>query len=556
MAKGENLEKPKKKGGMVIVIGMGAKPKDSMKKSFGRGSDDAKLAGRSKLLNRLRSGRLNIDDILGKRKIDPDEFHGEFRRRHNMDFEDYLKEKGADIDVQAMLDELAEKRFGAAKKTAIEGRQRRENRAKQMRENLLNTSKFKGMLRNQGIDENQWKRAVNKIPMNQITRNTFNELIDKLGRGKPRPSRQSRERNTTTHDGPAQSYDEIFAEHGNPFDMRGEDEEEEMDADAQDRRVEDKKGGRRKITMFDRERGEGGRGQGFPGGSRLYQRRGMAYNQPDVAGTARGEVGIKDELPQGSDEEQRALEFYERLYSHHRNPMQSALQQLGRGTVSDQNRQDIEEEFREGSSGPDTTPSTVFTKPNAPPGFRAGSPDEDEDPNVGFDARSIGATTPKKDTANPRELNDPRSTRAGQGEEQTIRPFRMQTSFDDPMNVMDAAWALLKGNPDMTDMSGDSVPPAAMNYAQQARALEDSLEYQGGKRRGVAAPEMMADENTSRFAEKLNKPRFARKKVGGETMQEHHDFARERSKRDTSEYMDEGDFGADPHIQRMPRPAP
>ena len=68
MAKGENLEKPKKKGGMVIVIGMGAKPKskpkDGMKKSFGRGSDDAKLAGRAKTLRRLRSGRLNIEDII------------------------------------------------------------------------------------------------------------------------------------------------------------------------------------------------------------------------------------------------------------------------------------------------------------------------------------------------------------------------------------------------------------------------------------------------------------------------------------------------------------
>ena len=128
------------------------------------------------------------------------------------------------------------------------------------------------------------------------------------------------------------------------------------------------------------------------------------------------------------------------------------------------------------------------------------------------------------------------------------------------MNPMNIAWALLKGNPDMTDMSGNSVPPAVMNYAQQARALEDSLEWRGGKRRGVAAPDMFADENASRFAEKLNKPRFARKKVGGETMQEHHNFARERSKRDTAGYMGEAEgynqFGPDVNIHRMPRPAP
>jgi hypothetical protein len=335
--------------------------------------------------------------------------------------------------------------------------------------------------------------------------------------------------------------------------------------------------------------------------------------------------------------------------------------------------------------------------------------DNDEDPNVGFDAASIGATTPKGQTANPRELGPLSGPREGQGEDRIVRPFQMQTSFDDPKNVMSSAWGLLKGNPsmrdaegrainhpaamvyddlaaqihlneqdpfderhgnpddksaadvmeemrkpthqrkvmrrlkqgkpasfldakmamrddkaeqdrlnryrqeareqtrntmefgnednspspnygimqtsfddpknvmssawgllkgnpDMTDMSGHSVPPAAMNYAQQGRALEDSLEYNNymatgrNERRGVAAPDMFADENTSRFADKLKKPRFARKKVGGETMQEHHDFARERSKRDTADYMDEAEghnqFGADVNIQRMPRPAP
>jgi len=538
MAKGENLEKPKKKGGMVIVIGMGAKPKESMKKSFGRGSDDAKLANRAKTLRRFKSGRNNIDDILDKRKIDPDEFHGEFLRRNNMSFEDYLESDRSDADIQGLIDELAEKRFGAAKKTAIEGQQRREGRAKQLRESLLNTSKFRGMLRNKGIDENAWLRAVNKIPMTQMNDNTFNELIDKLktrdggggqrNRGSSRDTPRDTPRDTSVGAGLDALADRVVEDHEDYQQRRGRG----LDADAQDRMAEDEKGGRRRIKVFDRKHG------GAHGGPR--------------------DAEIIDELPQDSEEEARALRFYQRLFSHHPDPIRSALQQLGRGTVRDQNRQDFEDELREGLT-PDPTPSTVFTKPNAPPGFRAGSPDEDEDPNVRFDAASIGATTPKKDTANPRELNDPRSTRAGQGEERTIRPFQMQTSFDST-NVMDAAWALLKGNPDMTDMSGNSVPPAVMNYAQQARALEDSLEWRGGKRRGVAAPDMFADENASRFAEKLNKPRFARKKVGGETMQEHHNFARERSKRDTAGYMGEAEgynqFGPDVNIHRMPRPAP
>jgi len=136
------------------------------------------------------------------------------------------------------------------------------------------------------------------------------------------------------------------------------------------------------------------------------------------------------------------------------------------------------------------------------------------------------------------------------------------------MNPMERAWALLKANPDMTDTHGNTVHPAAMNYAQQARALEDSLEYNnpiGGleERYNVDVHQDMRDkEATSDFREALKNPKFAQRKVGGETMQEHHDFARDRSKRDTSEFMgyehplgrEHMYFGPDGNIERMPRP--
>ena len=128
------------------------------------------------------------------------------------------------------------------------------------------------------------------------------------------------------------------------------------------------------------------------------------------------------------------------------------------------------------------------------------------------------------------------------------------------MNPMEKAWSLLKANPDMTDSKGRTVPPAVMNYAQQARALEDSLTYLRDDE--PMGPDMRDDENTSRFREALKKPRFAQHKVGGETMREHHDFARDRSKRDTSEFMDyqhplgreDMYFGPDVLIERQPRP--
>ncbi len=124
---------------------------------------------------------------------------------------------------------------------------------------------------------------------------------------------------------------------------------------------------------------------------------------------------------------------------------------------------------------------------------------------------------------------------------------------------MNEAWIFLKANPDMTDSEGRTVPPAVMNYAQYARALQDSIDYNLQEEYPDAiVADSTYDDNASRFRQNLKtSPSFRQEKVGGETMQEHHDFARDRAKRDTSMYMnqDEGhnQFGKDPHVQRMPR---
>lgn len=143
------------------------------------------------------------------------------------------------------------------------------------------------------------------------------------------------------------------------------------------------------------------------------------------------------------------------------------------------------------------------------------------------------------------------------------------------MNPMEKAWSLLKANPDMTDTHGNTVDPAAMRYAQRARALEDSLQTvdervlgrvrlagRVSEREGVADQDMRDEEGAADFREALKDPRFARKKVGGETMQEHHDFSTRRSKDDVHEFMgyehplgrEDMYFGPDGNIERMPRP--
>ena len=112
----------------------------------------------------------------------------------------------------------------------------------------------------------------------------------------------------------------------------------------------------------------------------------------------------------------------------------------------------------------------------------------------------------------------------------------------------------------MTDSEGNIVHPAAMNYAQYARALQDSIDYNLQEEYPDAiVADTTYDDNASRFRQNLKtSPSFRQEKVGGETMQEHHDFARDRAKRDTSMYMREGEgnnaFGPDVNIQRTPRP--
>lgn len=196
MAKGENLEKPskKKKTGMVIVIGMGAKPpKDSMKKAErrGRGSAGAKRAKSSKFFDKLKRGTLNIDEIAERRRIDPENLHGEIQRRHNMSFEDYLNSERPPFNMQELLNDLAE---GAASKRTDERKQQR------ILDGLLNTEKFKNRLNAAGITPMEWHKAVRREEESgKLTEDTFNELFEELkekkGRAferKPRSSKMDR----------------------------------------------------------------------------------------------------------------------------------------------------------------------------------------------------------------------------------------------------------------------------------------------------------------------------------------------------------------------------
>lgn len=392
MAKGESLEKPKKKGGMVIVIGMGAKPKN-MKKSFGRGSDDAKLANRAKTIRRFKSGRSNIDDILERRQVDPDEFHGEFLRRHNMSFEDYLESGKTDVDIQSMIDEIAERAHGQRRKQGRE-ESRRAGRKRAIRQGLLDTDRFTEMLRARGIDENTWLRHVRSIPDDELNDDTFNRLVDSL-QSYPSAEEQTPEdrRRQLRAMGLSELQIEQQLEHDEGSDEDEREKKKNRDADAaradarQDRHED-------ADEMFNRL-------------TRIFQTRGhrnpMGAAFESMQGLPQGaELGVS-----GFDDEEDGYSDTYARYSVRNEPSDFTVPFAGSGQMADRNR--VGRHSPKGS-----VESEIY-------GFRGAGP-----------IRSSNRRPIEDEEANMDAVE-----------------ANMYRASSDSTNVMDAAWALLKGNPDV-----------------------------------------------------------------------------------------------------------
>tara|TARA_R110001632_G_scaffold1417_8_gene6241 strand:+ start:356 stop:1855 length:1500 start_codon:yes stop_codon:yes gene_type:complete len=402
----------KEKGGMVLIIGMGGKPKkgkkDSVKKAVreprqrggGGASDRARLHS---FKQKMRADPEHLDRVLGSLGIERKLLERVVEGKHGKRLDSAMEDDS--VNMPEMIDEA--RKLNAANK----GQFTQSGDAK---------PKLKALLERKGISLNEFKRSMTVNPTMD-----FQERLNSLS---PEKENKSRE-------GP------------NTRKNRGKKEEGSPEAPSEYSEMPD--------DMFHGEEDEESRYTG----------------------------GNHDPTP-GSDEEDKLLDFYTRLYSHKPNPEEAAMMHL-RPQGEDSSR-------KYNRAGPDMTPSTEFTQANAPPGTHLGSPDEDEDPSIGFDAASIGATTPKGDTANPRLLNDPKSSRAGQGEERTISQF-LQTSFDNP-NVMDAAWALLKGNPSMRDAEGRAINhPAAMVYDDLAAQIHLNEQNPFDERAGNPDDESVAD---------------------------------------------------------------
>ena len=360
----------KGKGGMVLIIGMGGKPKKKkdkkdMKKAVrptrqrggGGASDRARLHS---FKQKMRADPEHLDRVLGSLGIERRLLERIVEGKHGKRLDSAMEDDS--VNMPEMIDEA--RKLNAANK----GQFTQSGDAK---------PKLKALLERKGISLNEFKRSMTVNPTMD-----FQERLNSLSPEKENKSREgpnTRKNRGKKEEGAREAPSDYSDYSEMPDDMfHGEGEDEE----------------------------------------------------------SRYTTGNHDPIPD-SDEEDKLLDFYTRLYSHKPNPEEAAMMHLRPRGLG---------HHKGSSTGADMTPSTEFTQANAPPGTRLGSPEDDEDPSIGFDAASIGATTPKGDTANPRIISDPKSTRAGQGQERTISQF-LQTSSDSK-NVMNPAWALLKGNPE------------------------------------------------------------------------------------------------------------
>ena len=145
----------KKKGGMVLIIGVGAKPKkekkDSMKKSVRaprrRGGGDASNRARThSFKQKMRENPNHLDELLERLDIDKNLLERIVSNKHNMNLESALR---GNVNIPEMLDEA--RKVNAANKG-------------QFTESGDAKPKLKKVLKERGIPLSAFKASLEKNP--------------------------------------------------------------------------------------------------------------------------------------------------------------------------------------------------------------------------------------------------------------------------------------------------------------------------------------------------------------------------------------------------------
>lgn len=402
MAKGENLEKPKK-GGMVIVIGVGAKPKKdkmAMKKAEGRraprrrGSVQDNQRGRIHAFKqKLRSNPYHLEEVLEQKNIPYDSFETYFHDKHDKTLDEAVED--GSVDIPREIDEAAQIIRG--NEGQFRNGQPNQNLARLLERRQINPDDFRESLRRHPFME--FRERVDSL-----AESAANQRMNE--RSPPRSDRQQQPRE-----------------------------------------------GNRRAQLRDAGLGE------FQIDEQLEHDRLVA--DEDEAYRARDEArGYGKKADDRNDED--ADEMFDRLARifenrGYRNPMQAAFEamqglpqgrELGASAFNPEEDSYIDTHWR-GSARYE--PSTVFTVP-----FQGGGQMADRDlvgrhsPKGSVEAQLYGFRGPSPIvSSNKKPIED---QEADMDAVEADMYGLKRTSYDST-NVMDEAWALLKQSEDYGDVS-------------------------------------------------------------------------------------------------------
>ena len=526
MAKGENLEKPKK-GGMVIVIGVGAKPKMKDKSKMKKAEEDsqrrrtrgrrrARTAGVAQAMQqrfnrKVGEGKIDLRNLAERRGIEEQELEGELARFNtSIDQLQSGEEVPKELNLQQLLDKLGARSTGARQQFFQSVSDRRRIPVEEMKEALSDKTDPTGQYQLDEVSPMMLEQDPNNYALEDAVREQqriINRLAEKKAKRQQRISDSFRSSGRTRTDDP----DDILYGGTDPTEESRKDEAIDTLA---------------RLLM----------GATNPRGSNV-----LFTPEEAVAMATRyieGDGAMSSAKPKRAEKGGGGRDV--------KMPLRSQM-----------------------------FPQPQFTR------FSSPQEEEAEEGMISF-PRSMIEPTDKTGVANPRVLIDPRSTSAGQREESVPQTFRMS---EDALTVLDAAWALLKGNPDMRYTEGKPIeqtsPMFYENLAHQIAQGEQNLQsprvardddesaadimavMQG--RKPDAAPHSLPKRSTVRrilphlvdptnpkrrlsFKQRAELGEVNRRKLRG-----HQQEAAEQT-RNTMEFGNE-DFSAPQHgIRRMPRP--
>lgn len=194
-------KKDKKKTGMVLIIGMGVKPKkgkgslkkeEKKKRKIVRGGEGAKVARNLKELKELRGlDEAGIDNYIENKALDPEETHGKIIQQFGKPIEELLQDEKSGLQVADFLLDEGSKAFDARREKREE---MKDKTARNIREltTRINQEKDRQLFNPQDVEQHIDSLSDEERGAYGMSNEKFKDLIDSIYRATKRRRKQLR----------------------------------------------------------------------------------------------------------------------------------------------------------------------------------------------------------------------------------------------------------------------------------------------------------------------------------------------------------------------------